>query len=76
MRKFIFVFLSLSCFASEPKYHFKDCVEVVGGFYGGCKGTVQEYTGLHYGVGIDCKNEEFYGYFKEEDLKSSTGCKK
>jgi hypothetical protein len=78
MRKFIFglILISLSCMASEPKFHFRDCVKVTKGFYRGCVGAVENYNGKNrdgentYGVGSnDCNGEQFYEFFKESDLK-------
>lgn len=83
MKKLIFVlFLSLSCSASEPKFHFKDCVKVNKGFYRDCKGTVEELIttmgpDVLYTVNVeDCKGSGFYNNFSEEDLTLSTGCGK
>lgn len=83
MKKFIYVlmFLSLTCIAGEPKFHFKDCVKVTNGFYRGCKGTVEDSNGVEggrtYGVSIEsCKGEGFWANFNEDELEASTNCPK
>jgi hypothetical protein len=58
--------------ASEPKFHFRDCVKVTRGFYRGCYGVVENQDGGDdfYGVdGNDYKGNSFYGFFRESDLK-------
>jgi hypothetical protein len=81
MLKYFALFLiSLSCFASEPKFHYMDCVKVVQGFYRGCKGKVTDYMGGNnseapsYVVDFDdCKGHPLTQDFYENELEA---CKK
>jgi hypothetical protein len=81
MLKYFALFLiSLTCVAGEPKFHFKDCVKVVSGFYKDCKGKVDAYNPgsgsvePYYEVDIeDCKGSGFYADFDEDQLEA---CKK
>lgn len=77
MKTILFIFLSLSCLASEPKFHFRDCVSIKNGFYSGCKGTVLKLeTDGYYEVNVDdCKGYGFYDTFNEKDLEPAKGCK-
>lgn len=66
------ILISLSCMASEPKFHFRDCVKVLHGFYRGCVGVVENQDGGtgSYGVGgNDCNGDSFYSFFEEKDLE-------
>jgi len=63
--------------AAGPKFHFKDCVQVISGFYKGCNGTVEYYDGdQRYEVYLDCKNEVFSSLFEEKELMRSKACQK
>lgn len=83
MLKYIVLFLmALTCTASEPKFHFMDCVKILNGFYKNCKGNVVSHsnqgaiTQLYsiYGVEVDdCKGNSFTSTFDEDQLE---GCKK
>lgn len=81
MLKYLVLFLiSLTCLASDPKFHFMDCVKISRGFYKGCKGNVTSYylsadaNKPVYGVDItNCRGETFSSDFEEEQLE---GCKK
>lgn len=79
-KKTIFlILLSLQCSASEPKFHFHECVQVKSGFYRGCKGIVDVYFeggGEYkpsYNLELKCKGEELSKSFDEDNLKR---CKK
>jgi len=75
MKTLFLLFISLTCLASEPRFHFQDCVEIIHGFYQGCKGTVQDMEdGVMYGVKAECKGASLYVRVKEKDLKSAKGC--
>ena len=72
--------MALTCVASEPKFHYMDCVNIIEGFYRGCKGNVVAYysgnnsDGPSYAVEVeDCKNQMFTRDFDEKSLE---GCKK
>jgi hypothetical protein len=82
MKKMILlIFVSLSCFAGEPKFHFGDKVTIVRGFYKGCEGVVEELNDpkydkayqVEYGVDINnCRGSNtYYGYFKTGDLRAN-----
>jgi hypothetical protein len=81
MHKFIFLLLiALPALAAEPKFHFQDCVIIVGGFYGNCHGTVQALrNGVGnaydlYDVSLSCKNGmNTSATFKEYELKPYPG---
>jgi len=81
MLKYSFLILiSLTCLASEPKFHFMDCVKITKGFYRGCVGKVGLYFDgktaepNYYEVQVeDCKGGAFYANFIENELKE---CKK
>ena len=77
MKKLFILFLPIFCFASEPKFHFEDCVKVTKGFYQGCKGRI---TGLSdpdkYYVTGECKIYRFSDTIKESDLTAANGCEK
>lgn len=87
MRKFFILFLVvLPCLASEPKFHYMDCVKVAKGFYKGCKGKVVSYIARFctingqgtdpnsYSVDVeDCRGGNFVQDFNEDELR---GCKK
>ena len=83
MHKFLILFLLvLPCLASEPKFHYMDCVKVIQGFYEGCTGNVISYNiysdkDSSYTVGVDtCNGKDAGGLvqdFKEGELK---GCRK
>ena len=84
MRKFlILLLLAFPCLASEPKFHYMDCVKVIQGFYEGCTGNVISYntysdkTDSTYTVSVDeCNGNDANGLvqdFKEDELK---GCRK
>lgn len=69
--------ISMSCFAVDTKFHFKDCVKVMNGFYKNCYGTVEYfYEPSTYLVMINCKKESLEYTFEEKDLESSKECKK
>lgn len=77
MKILLFLFISLTCLASEPRFHFKDCVEITQGFYQGCKGTVEDMQSdsSEYGIKAeDCRGGNFYDWFKENELKPAKGC--
>jgi len=66
--------------ADSPKFHFKDCVKVVSGFYINCKGTVEYlYIGTDYVYSVNiqnCKGTSFFSNFGEDELGPSKGCEK
>jgi hypothetical protein len=77
MKFLLLLLISLTCLASEPKFHFQDCVEITHGFYQGCKGTVEDMQSDSSSYAIkaeDCRGGNFYDWFKESDLKLSKGC--
>jgi hypothetical protein len=80
MKKLIFLltFLSLTCLAKEPKFHYKDCVRINHGFYFGCSGTVEDYMGIDaYQVQLyGCQGHDLLTTFYESDMELSAGCKK
>jgi hypothetical protein len=77
----LLLLLSIPAQATEPKFHFKDCVSIQSGFYKGCHGLVQAI--LHqadvllthdiYDVNVVCKSESIFQTFKESELKLSPG---
>ena len=76
LKYFIFLFMALTCLASEPKFHYMDCVQIVKGFYKDCTGNVTSYDedNSSYTVEIDaCKSGRTTLEVSETDLK---GCKK
>jgi hypothetical protein len=79
LKYFALIFISLTCLASEPKFHYMDCVKIIDGFYTGCKGHVVSYRsstaeGPNYNVDVeDCKGQGFFDYFDEDQLEA---CKK
>ena len=79
MKKYIFLLtlISLTCIAAEPKFHFRDCVKVVSGFYKGCSGfTIETLDTMgEYEVILWCKEYKFKEFFKEKDLKPANDCK-
>lgn len=75
MKYIIFLLISLTCVASEPRFRFRDCVEITSGFFQGCKGRVESHDAADYGVRVeDCRGEDFYEFFSESDLKLAKGC--
>jgi hypothetical protein len=60
-------------FASEPKFHYGDCVKIAKGFFKGCKGHTTLYTSGKYDVDGDCKFGSFHETFEENELER---CKK
>ncbi len=78
LKYFILLLIAFTCLASEPKFHFKDCVKITSGFYKGCRGTVEEFYGVDtYQVTIgNCRGSSFYGIFNEDLLQLTKGCSK
>lgn len=76
MKYLFLVVLPIVCIASEPRFHFKDCVKVVKGFYRNCLGTVEDMNGNdHYYVNVqDCRGAGFTTVFNENELALSKGC--
>lgn len=70
--------LAIPCFASEPKFHFMDCVRVTRGFYRSCTGTIESWNGSNkYNIqSNDCRGESIYAQLEENDLELSKGCSK
>ena len=75
---FLMMFISVSGSAKEPDFHFMDCIQVIHGFYSGCKGRVKsvkegtfEPDLSFYDVSGTCKEELFDEYFETKDLKKS-----
>jgi len=81
MFKYAFLLLiSLTCLASQPKFHYLDCVRINDGFYKGCTGKVTEfypsssYKAATYSVSVEeCKGQGFFYDFYETELE---GCKR
>jgi hypothetical protein len=81
----LLLLISITCLASEPQFHFKDCVKITHGFYLGCQGTVERFTDLgllgrsnkSYSVQLeDCKGSQAYVELDEKEMKLSSGCVK
>lgn len=70
----ILLMLSLTCLASEPKFHYMQCVKIVKGFYSGCRGQA---VSIDYNSGDvtydvhsdDCKGNTFLQTFHEDELE-------
>lgn len=71
MKYLFLLLLAFPVMAKEPRFHYKDAVEVVHGFYKGCKGSVDgfEEPNQYYVSGDDCKGYSFSEKFSETDLK-------
>lgn len=76
LKYFVLLLMASICLASEPKFHFMDCVKIKSGFYEGCKGKVTQFYGVEsYEVAVNnCKGTSFYSNFNETDLKLTKGC--
>ena len=77
LKYFVLLLIASTCLASEPRFHFMDCVKIKSGFYEGCKGTVEEFDGKYYSVQIDdCRGSGVYIESEETNLKPAKGCAK
>jgi hypothetical protein len=77
---FLLMFLSLPILAAEPKFHFKDQVKIIKGFYRGCTGTVDSFEEPnYYYVSMEaCGGDSIMGEvdkFNEDDLQLIKGKK-
>ena len=79
LKYFALLLISFTCVASEPKFHFMDCVNITQGFYGGCKGSVTSFIrgnnsdGPSYIVEVDSckgKSQSFSDIFDQNDLEA------
>lgn len=81
MKYMILLFLSASCFAAEPKFHYGDCVKVTRGFYAGSSGVIDQYrdTTSEYTVHISKVSSgmylDEYEWINESELSLSKGCR-
>lgn len=74
---FIALFSLTSCFAKDPKFHFKDCIKFNSGFYSGCSGIVEEYADGSYRVKLyGCQGDDFFVDASHESrMELFAGCK-
>lgn len=76
MKILYLLFLPIICLASEPKFHFGECVKVTTGFYKDCVGRVVRMEGQqHFEINGYCNDASFFESFDEKDLKLSKGCR-
>lgn len=76
LKYFLLLLLAIPCLASEPKFHFMDCVKIKTGFYKNCSGAIQSWDGFNRYVvqSYDCRGGDMNAQFYENDLESSKGC--
>jgi hypothetical protein len=65
----VILFLTLPCIASEPKFHFGDCVKIRKGFFKGCRGHASMYVSGKYEVDGECGFGSFHETFEENELE-------
>lgn len=74
MLKYFVLFIALTCLASDPKFHYMECVKISKGFYGGCKGKVVSFYisdgNYKYETQVeDCRGGSFTESFREYELE-------
>jgi len=76
----LLLLLSTTALATEPDFHYQDCVRIVSGFYKGCKGKVdrleaEDPADVQYRIDLFCKGRNPSEEFKPKQLTPAKDCK-